>query len=97
MKKGCTPPNIFFNVQKYHKQKNKAGCTATPVACGWAGAIFEVTIPFGLEQQGQKIRIIKKVKCDQQTDRSTNNVGCRVANHTTNNPLTFFVTNKHTN
>ena len=22
---------------------NKAGYTATPVACGWAGAIFEVT------------------------------------------------------
>ena len=23
--------------------KNKAGYTATPVACGWAGAVFEVT------------------------------------------------------
>ena len=22
---------------------NKAGYTATPVACGWAGAVFEVT------------------------------------------------------
>ena len=22
---------------------NKAGHTATPVACGWAGAVFEVT------------------------------------------------------
>ena len=30
--------------------KNKAGYTATEVACGWAGAIFEVTRPFG---QGQ--------------------------------------------
>ena len=27
--------------------KNKAGYTATEVACGWAGAIFEVTRPFG--------------------------------------------------
>ena len=24
-------------------RRNKAGYTATPVACGWAGAIFEVT------------------------------------------------------
>ena len=23
--------------------ENKAGYTATPVACGWAGAVFEVT------------------------------------------------------
>ena len=23
--------------------KNKVGYTATPVACGWAGAIFEIT------------------------------------------------------
>ena len=31
-------------------RKNKAGYTATEVACGWAGAIFEVTRPFGQEQ-----------------------------------------------
>ena len=30
--------------------KNKAGFTATPVACGWAGAIIEVTRSFGQEQ-----------------------------------------------
>ena len=29
---------------------NKAGYTATEVACGWAGAIFEVTRSFGQEQ-----------------------------------------------
>ena len=29
---------------------NKAGYTATPVACGWAGAIFEVILSFGQEQ-----------------------------------------------
>ena len=29
---------------------NKAGYTATPVACGWAGAVFEVTWSFGQEQ-----------------------------------------------
>ena len=30
--------------------KSKAGYKATEVACGWAGAIFEVTRPFGQEQ-----------------------------------------------
>ena len=29
---------------------NKAGYTATEVSCGWAGAMFEVTRPFGQEQ-----------------------------------------------
>ena len=33
-----------------HPNKNKAGYTATEVACGWAGAIFEVTGLFGEEQ-----------------------------------------------
>ena len=32
------------------QEGNKAGYTATEVACGWAGAIFEVTRPFGQEQ-----------------------------------------------
>ena len=26
-----------------NEEKNKAGYTAIPVACGWAGAVFEVT------------------------------------------------------
>ena len=30
-------------------EKNKAGYTATEVACGWAGTVFEVTRPFGQE------------------------------------------------
>ena len=30
--------------------ENKAGYTATTVACGWAGAVFEVTLSFGQEQ-----------------------------------------------
>ena len=29
---------------------NKAGYTSTPVACGWAGALFEVSGTFGQEQ-----------------------------------------------
>ena len=32
------------------KEKNKAGYMATPVACEWAGAVFEVTQSFGQEQ-----------------------------------------------
>ena len=33
---------------------NKAGYTATEVVCGWPGAIFEVTRPFGQELWGQR-------------------------------------------
>ena len=43
--------HINFNeTVKYSFLVNKAGYTATDVACGWAGAIFEVTRPFGQEQ-----------------------------------------------
>jgi len=35
-------------------EKNKAGYTAIEVACGWAGAVFEVTRAFGQEQWGKK-------------------------------------------
>ena len=31
-------------------KRNKAGYTATEVACGWAGAIIEVSGAFGQEQ-----------------------------------------------
>ena len=41
---------------------NKAGYMATDVACGWAGAIFEVTRPFGQEQWGQRPQKPKKSK-----------------------------------
>ena len=46
---------------KNTEKKNKAGSTATEVACGCAGAIFEVTRLFGQEQCGQRNEIIKKV------------------------------------
>ena len=39
--------------------QNKARYMATEVACGKAGAIFEVTRPFGQEQCGQRNQIIK--------------------------------------
>ena len=41
---------------------NKAGYTATPVACGWAGAIFEVSGAFGQEQYSQKPQKRQKSK-----------------------------------
>ena len=49
---------------KDNLSSNKAGNTATEVACGWAGAIFEVTTPFGPEQwgMGSKNKIIIKSK-----------------------------------
>ena len=46
---------------------NKVGYTATQVACGWTGAIIELTTPFGQEQCQKKI--IKMVKFDQPTNR----------------------------
>ena len=44
--------NFFDNFCKAMegRKENKAGYTATQFACGWAGAIFEVTNPFGHEQ-----------------------------------------------
>ena len=47
---------------KTENDHNKAGYTATPVACGWAGAIIEVTPSFGQEQVGQKPQKNKKSK-----------------------------------
>ena len=44
---------------------------ATSVACGWAGATFEVTRAFGQEQLGQKPKNAEKVKCDGRTDGRT--------------------------
>ena len=52
-------------------KNNKAGYTVTLVVCGWAGAIFEVARPFGQELYAQRIKIIKKVKCDRPTDKQT--------------------------
>ena len=51
------------------RRSNKAGYTATPVACGWAGAIFEVSWPFGQERWGQKNQ--KSSVTDRRTDGPT--------------------------
>ena len=43
--------------------ENKAGYTATPVACGWAGAVMEkVNRAFGQEQSAQKAQKRQKSK-----------------------------------
>ena len=47
-------------LQRCEDASNKAGYTATPVAHGWTGAIFEVSRAFGQEQQGQKPQKPKK-------------------------------------
>ena len=52
----------------------KAGYTATPVACGWAGAVIEVTSSFGQVQWGQRLQKPKKSKVwwtDRRTDGQT--------------------------
>ena len=55
---------------------------ATLVACGWAGAIFEVSEAFGQEQHSQKPHKHQKSKSvtDGSTDGGTKSdkAGCRV-------------------
>ena len=52
MTKPVNPQPLSFKIilKMFICHSNKAGYTATPVAFGWAGAIFEVTIPIGQEQ-----------------------------------------------
>jgi len=57
-----------------YREMNKARYTATPVACRWAGAVFEVTWSIGQEQWGlrpQKPKKSKVWRTDGQTDRPT--------------------------
>ena len=50
---------------------NKAGYTATEVACRWAGAIIEVTRSFGRSSEAKDRKNPKKVKCDGWMDGRT--------------------------
>ena len=55
-------------------QRNKAGYTATLVACGWAGAEFELLKHLGKCNEAKDRKNIKKVKwgpTNQPTDRPT--------------------------
>ena len=73
---------FFFSInwrsQKSAKNRNKAGYTATSVACRWAGAIFEVSGAFGQERYSQKTHKRWKSKV-WRTDQRTDKAGCRVA------------------
>ena len=51
-----------FVISNHSLLKNKAGYTATPVACGWEGAIFEVSGTFGQAQHSQKPHKRQKTK-----------------------------------
>ena len=66
--------------------RNKAGYTATLVACGLAGAVFELLEHLGKCSEAKDRKNIKKVKwgptnrpTDQPTDGRTDKAGCRVA------------------
>ena len=64
------------------KNENKAGYTATLVACGWAGAVFELLKHLGKCSEANDRKNIKKVKwgpTDQPTDRRTDKAECSVA------------------
>ena len=57
--------------EKEETEKNKAGYTATLVACGWAGAVFELLKHLGKCSEAKDRKNIKKVKWGP-TDRPTN-------------------------
>ena len=62
---GAAAAALFVGAQTPlgHKfSQNKAGYTATPVGCGWAGAIFEVSEAFGQERYSQKPHKCQKSK-----------------------------------
>ena len=40
---GRLPPDFVPSLTPWPVDENKAGYTATPVACGWAGAVIEDT------------------------------------------------------
>ena len=50
---------------------------ATPVACGWAGAVSEVTLLFGQGSVAKDQKKTKKVMCDGEKEGRTDGpIGC---------------------
>ena len=47
---GPSVPSGAQSNRKERDRENKAGYTTTKVACGWAGAVLEVTQSFGQER-----------------------------------------------
>ena len=79
---------------------NKASYTATQVGCVWAGAIFEITRPFGQEQKGPRTKINKKKlsltdqPTDGWTDGRTDKAGCTRLKINKNLPYEFTFTSR---
>ena len=66
--RGLNFAGFGISTRRMHALK-EAGYTATPVTCGWAGAIFEVSGAFGQEQHSQKP--LKRQKSKSVTDGPT--------------------------
>ena len=69
--------------QRHFVAENKAGYTATPVACGWAGLYLRSLHHLGRSSEAKDRKKTKKVKCGGRTngptDQRTDKAGCRVA------------------
>ena len=71
--------NVKQNRKNTHNEgKNKAGYTATPVACGWARAVFELLEHLGRSKKDKTPINAEKVKCDGQTGGPTDGPTCTV-------------------
>ena len=68
MRKEKKTKNVITRDKRGKVDKNKAGYPATPVACGWAGAIIE---HLGRSSKAKNPINAEKVKCDGRTDRRT--------------------------
>ena len=53
--------NVYVMISNVYIS-NKAGYTATSLACGWAGAVFEVTLSFRQEHRAVRPKTAKKQK-----------------------------------
>ena len=45
------PSTHNIQIRQHITKTNKAGSTATPVLCGWAGTVIDVTRSFGQEHR----------------------------------------------
>ena len=59
-------------------KRNKAGYTATPVACGWAGAVIELLKHLGKSSEAKDRKNIKKAKWGPTNQPTDGQSMCRV-------------------
>ena len=67
-------PTTIISTRNSMRYENKAGYTATSVACGWAGAVFELLKHLARSSEAKDRKNIKKVKwglTNQPTNRPT--------------------------